>query len=132
MRLVLDCNVLVAATWSAGTCRRVFFEIIENHTLLVSAEILGEYVRVIAYPKFDKIRSSLKKNHSTLLKTSILMPSLKSPFKLPDSADEIYLDLAYTAKAEAIITGNHKHFPETNYGGVKILSPRNFLNLIEN
>jgi len=47
MKLVLDCNVLISEGWSDGTCRRVFFEIIENHTPIVSPKIIGEYTQVI-------------------------------------------------------------------------------------
>jgi len=46
---------------------------------------------------------------------------------LPDPDDRIYLDLAITANADYIITGNKKHFPEKLCEGIKILSPREFL-----
>jgi len=47
--------------------------------------------------------------------------------KLPDSDDTIYLDLAITANAENIITGNKKHFPGKLCKGIEILSPGEFL-----
>jgi uncharacterized protein len=127
MRLILDCNILVSATWNDGICRRVFVEAIKKHTPLVSSEILNEYARVMTYSKFDKIRPAFKKLYFNLIKNSIFLSSIKSPFTLPDPEDEIYLDLAYTANAEAIITGNRKHFPEPDYNGIKILSPREFI-----
>ncbi|VEN74389.1 hypothetical protein EPICR_30326 [Candidatus Desulfarcum epimagneticum] len=48
-RLVLDCNVLIAAGWSDGTCHRVVHEIIRNHIPIVSSKIIEEYSRVIPF-----------------------------------------------------------------------------------
>jgi predicted nucleic acid-binding protein len=42
----------------------------------------------------------------------------------------MYLDAAVSSMADIIITGNKKHFPEPEYAGTKILSPREFLELM--
>ena len=47
---------------------------------------------------------------------------------LPDPDDEIYLSVAIYAKADAVITGNIKHFPHKKCRNIRILTPRNFLN----
>jgi predicted nucleic acid-binding protein len=49
--------------------------------------------------------------------------------RLPDPKDQIYLDTAVTAHADVLITGNKRHFPDAVYQGVKIVSPREFLEL---
>ena len=48
---------------------------------------------------------------------------------LPDSKDQAYLDAALAAKAAVLITGNKKHFPDSAYQGVRIVSPRQFLEM---
>lgn len=51
--------------------------------------------------------------------------------RLPDPNDRIYLDAAIAAGADALITGNKKHFPAAACCGVQIVSPREFLELVE-
>ncbi|WP_176631388.1 hypothetical protein [Desulfolutivibrio sulfoxidireducens] len=41
----------------------------------------------------------------------------------------IYLETALAGDAKAIITGNARHFPEPAYGFVRILTPRDFLDI---
>ncbi len=52
-------------------------------------------------------------------------------FRLPDPYDEPFLEVALAAKAEVLITGNKRHFPKKASGGVRILSPAEFLELLE-
>lgn len=46
MRVLIDCNIIVSAAISGGVCLRVIAEARDNHTILVSEEILDEYRRV--------------------------------------------------------------------------------------
>jgi predicted nucleic acid-binding protein len=50
---------------------------------------------------------------------------------LPDSDDEPFLEVALSGKVEAIVTGNKRHFPSRKYGGVRILSPAEFPELLK-
>lgn len=50
-----------------------------------------------------------------------------SKYVLPDRDDNIYL--ALSVKADYLVTGNKKDFPEQLYSKVKIVSPREFLML---
>jgi len=50
---------------------------------------------------------------------------------LPDPQDRIYLDAAISARADVLITGNKKHFPQAAYDRVHGVSPREFLDLTE-
>lgn len=49
------------------------------------------------------------------------------PFPTPDPKDEMYVATALTAQADAIITGNLKHFPPLLCHPIRIFSPRQFL-----
>ncbi|WP_176637406.1 putative toxin-antitoxin system toxin component, PIN family [Desulfolutivibrio sulfoxidireducens] len=129
MRLVIDCNVLIAAGWNSGTCREVLFAAIRDHAPLMSRGILDEYATVFAYSRFDHIRPALTLLRDALLKTATLVRPVPSPFLLPDPKDMIYLETALAGDAEAIITGNARHFPEPAYGFVRILTPRDFLDI---
>jgi len=48
---------------------------------------------------------------------------------LPDADDNMFLEVALSSKAEVIITGNKKHFPRGICGKIKVVSPREFLEI---
>ena len=51
MRLVIDCNVVVAAARTDGTCRRALVAAMRKHDIIVCEAILAEYRQVAARPK---------------------------------------------------------------------------------
>ena len=51
-------------------------------------------------------------------------------YHLPDPNDKKYIDLAVSARANFLITGNLVDFPETKYGVTEVLSSRNFLDIL--
>jgi predicted nucleic acid-binding protein len=46
---------------------------------------------------------------------------------LPDPDDQPFWEVALAAGAEALVTGDKRHFPKRAYQGVKIVSPLEFL-----
>lgn len=59
MLVVLDCNVLVSAGLTDGTCRAVIREVVARHRCVLSQEILAEYREVSARPKFTGSHSQV-------------------------------------------------------------------------
>ena len=51
----------------------------------------------------------------------------KASFGVADPDDEVYLATALAGGAEALVTGNRRHFILDRYGPIEILSPRRFL-----
>jgi len=129
MKIVLDCNVLVAAGIKDGTCAACLREIVRNHQTVVSSEIVEEYREVIARPKFKKAYSNLFQIVEILTDVAEWVSSSSCSFQLPDPDDTIYLATALKAKANVLITGNKKHFPNSTYENVRILNPKEFLDI---
>ena len=50
MKVVLDCNVLISAEQSDGTCREVIDRVVRHHQIILSAPILSEYIAVADGP----------------------------------------------------------------------------------
>ena len=46
---------------------------------------------------------------------------------MPDAGDQPFLEVAVAANAAFLVTGNLKHFPAGGRNGVRIVSPREFL-----
>ncbi|MBF0518252.1 MAG: putative toxin-antitoxin system toxin component, PIN family [Nitrospirae bacterium] len=129
MKVVIDCNIFISAGLNRGTCRDLIYELIEHHTVYFSPEIIEEYTVVINRPKFQKV-PAFNLILQDLGTVAIIVKPAQHSFKLADPNDETYLSTALTAKADVVITGNKKHFPLNEYEGVKIISPREFLDLL--
>lgn len=127
MRLVLDCNVLVAAARSSNTCRLVVVRALAEHELVVSAPILAEYRDVCARPKHHAHQAALSAMIEGIETVAVAVEPARVTFGLADPDDEVYLATAVAGSAEVLVTGNLRHFNETHYGQVQIMSPRAFL-----
>lgn len=60
MRVVLDCNVLISAGQTAGTCRKVIDRVVRHHQIILSAPILSEYLAVAERPRLIPYVSALR------------------------------------------------------------------------
>jgi predicted nucleic acid-binding protein len=49
--------------------------------------------------------------------------------ELPDPKDRMFIDGAVSSLADALVTGNIRHFPASQRHGVPVLTPRQFLDL---
>lgn len=132
MIIIIDCNVLIsAAISSGGACRAVLDEVIRSHEWYFSRDTFQEFTAVSKYPKLKKYRQKFDVIVSDMLEVAIEVETESGdPTLLPDPDDVMYLQSAFAADADILITGNKKHFPEDSYQGVRILSPREFLDLI--
>ena len=126
MNIVLDCNVIISAGLTDGICRKVLWNILQNHTLYISEEILIEYKHVTSRPKFINSQKYLYSLIEIICEMSELVQTKTSSFSLPDENDLIYLNTAITSQAEYLITGNIRDFPEKLYKNTRIIPPKDF------
>jgi uncharacterized protein len=128
VRVVLDCNVVVAAARTDGICRSVLIKAVRDHEVILSTPIIREYRSVGARPKHQSYHATMVAITDRLEKVALLVePRPGSLFGLIDPDDEIYLATALAGQAEVLITGNVRHFPALRYGPVAILRPADFL-----
>ena len=128
MKIVLDCNVIISAGLTNGNCRKVLLDVLENHTLYISENILIEYRDVISRPKFKNVYQYLYSLIEIICEVSKLTYAKKTNFSLPDKDDLIYLETAISSDADYLITGNIKDFPMKKYNKTSIITPKEFLN----
>lgn len=131
MRVVLDCNVLVSAAISDSTCRKLLDGVARTHTLLYSRETVQEFVTVMGYTHLKPYHPRAKQILKLMLQIGVEVRPAEEPIDLPDPDDAVYLHTALAGKADVLVTGNQKHFPFPRYRGIHILSPREFLDLLE-
>jgi predicted nucleic acid-binding protein len=52
LKTVIDCNIIISAGITDGSCRKAIREILSNHQNYLSQDILLEYKNVISRSKF--------------------------------------------------------------------------------
>jgi putative PIN family toxin of toxin-antitoxin system len=126
VRIVLDTNVVVSGLLKAtGVSARVI-ELAQEGvrvTLLYDDRIIAEYFEVLARKGFDRIRvQQVIESLKALGEQNAPKPTA---IQSPDPDDQMFIEVAVAGFADAIITGNAKHFPTEC--GVPILSPAQLL-----
>lgn len=127
-RVVLDTNVVVSAlvfregrlawlreAWAAG---RV--------VPLVSAETVAELVRVLAYPKLKLSEEETKNVLAHYMEHAEAVREAGASVRVPecrDPDDRKFLQLAYAAKADALVTGDEDLLTLAGKSRVPILTP---------
>lgn len=110
-RVVLDTNVLISALLFSGRASEIL-DLLENKAivLVISKEILSEYVTALAYPKFSLSEKEIKFliNDCVLPYAEIVNATKLSETICRDPKDDKFLACAKAAKADVIVSGD-KH-----------------------
>lgn len=140
MRIVLDTNVLVSALLNREGAPASVLDLILGGALklIYCREILDEYREVLARPKLnidpaiasatcdDLVGRGEEVDPADLYKSplAVLMPP---PAQFPDPDDALFVEVGLVGDADAIVTGNTKHF--TKVVRPPVYSPSDFLEL---
>lgn len=137
MRITLDTNVLISATFWHGDSEKIINKVEQKEiTLILSKEILEEYYRVLDYDEIQqKIEKKSLEMKESLLKISSIAEIIEvtSHVKIvqEDMEDNKILECALDGKVEYIITKDHHLLKIGMYEGIKILTPQEFLEIFE-
>jgi putative PIN family toxin of toxin-antitoxin system len=133
MRVVIDSNVVVSAMLSphAPPAQVIRLALQGDLGLLHDGRILAEYREVLSRPKFGfdtgDVRAILE--GIEWIGESVFARPLS--VELPDPDDLPFLEVATAAQADALVTGNARHYrPVIGRHDVKVLTPRDLLDLL--
>ena len=134
MKVVLDTNVLVSAILKPKSPpARILRLILQGDIeLVVNQAILTEYTEVLARPKFQLETGDIAPILDFIQERAMCAPSLPQSFQLPDEDDEPFLEACIAVGADALLTGNKRHFPTESCLGQPVLTPREFLQSLRN
>jgi len=132
VRVVTDTNVLVSALLFGGLPGRLMESWEDGRLLpLVSAEIMQEYLRFLAYPKFQLTEAEI----GFLVSPEILpwftvvdVPDASQAYIPDDPADDKFIWCAVAGKAQYIISGDD-HLLACNSCPIPIVSLAEFLKI---
>ena len=132
-RIVIDTNTLISALgWKKGNPRKVLDSVFnEKNKLIESKETIDEYDEVVSREKFDFITKEEKQEFKLgLLRVAeIVEPKTKVNLIKADPDDNMFLECASEGKADYIISGNDHLLKQKEFNGIKIVTPREFVEL---
>jgi uncharacterized protein len=130
LRLVIDTNVLISAALKPDGLQRtvLLLATAKPARLYVSRPILEEYADVLSRPELG-IRKGLRQQLLQLIRnhSHVVVPSRHLEVT-SDPDDNMFVECADAARADYLITGNHKHFPPF-WKSTKIITAREFIGL---
>lgn len=133
MRVVVDTNVLVSSLLTPrGTSARLMEQLFgAGDAWLVDSRILAEYRQVLPRPRFRLSPKVVEEVLSAIDASVLIIDAAPLRVRLPDPTDLPFLEVAAAGRAEALITGNVRHFvPAEGSHDVRVVSPREALNLM--
>jgi putative PIN family toxin of toxin-antitoxin system len=132
IRAVIDTNVLVSAMISsAGNEALVVLAI--NQRLVVpcfSREILKEYSDVLGRPRFAFPPDELDALLDLLRHRGELLSPAPVPHTSPDPDDDKFIACALAGKADFLVTGNKRHFPQDGLSRARVVNAAELLEFI--
>jgi putative PIN family toxin of toxin-antitoxin system len=119
VRLVLDTNVLVSALLSPrGAPARVLDRIfMGDHVLLLDDRILAEYAEVLARPRFGFAPRDVAALLAWIEAWGEPVAAEPLRIRLADPDDLPFVEVAVTGRADALVTGNPRHFDVRDLAG---------------
>ena len=129
MILVLDTNVLVSALLRPdGPPGRVLDLFLSKRCgIAYDDRILREYREVLPRPKFGFTPSLVEALLEVIDAEGLGVAAPPVPVELPDPDDQAFLEVAVAIRADALVTGNLRHYPVAARRLVPVTDPAAFL-----
>lgn len=131
MRVVIDANVIISSSLIVkSTSSKVVRLIEDSHVMLISEATMEELTQTILRPKFDRYFKPLDTRIEIISryfsKAEWIAPSHRVTI-CRDPKDNMYLELALSAQADCIITGDEDLLSLHPFENISIITPLEFL-----
>ncbi len=131
MKVVFDTNILVSAMLWRGTPYRCLLAIRAGFAeLILSPPILEEFRGVLS-KKFAITQEDVEDNIAVVRESSTLIdiPGILHVI-MDDPEDDKFIETALVAGAPVVVSGDKHLLRLGDYGGVKVISARAFLDML--
>ena len=133
MRIAVDTNVLVSATFWYGASYRII-ELVERKEieLILSKDIIEEFAAVLEY---DEIQTKVKNKNLEMKRTvetivsisTVVIPKQRFDVVKEDPDDNKILDCAVEGRVDCIISQDNHLLKLGAFKGIRIVAPDDFL-----
>lgn len=133
MRIVVDTNVVVSAMLTGDGAPYFVVQLAMQGavTLLVDSRILAEYDEVTSRARFGIPEIERRNLLDVIARVGEPVIANPSRISLPDPDDRVFVEVAIAGIADAIVTGNTRHFlPKKGELPVSVLTPRQLVDLL--
>lgn len=130
MRVVCDTNVLVAGVVADGLCRDIVKRRLLKVELVTSRALLDELARILR-DKFDTtideqpLFQAYRERATVVRRAGLPNPVCR------DRDDDKVLETAVAGRADVILTGDEDLLVLREYRGIRILGPRDFVEIMD-
>jgi predicted nucleic acid-binding protein len=97
---------------------------------LVDGRMLDEYEDVLRRPEFGFAPADVVAFLDRWTQVAVMVIAAPIPGGargLPDPDDAAFLEVAFSGKAEVLVTSNLKHYPERSRHGIAVVTPMAFV-----
>lgn len=123
VRVVVDTNILISALINRGKPRKLVLKLLEEHTVILSRQMLAELADVLTRDKFAVKTSQVDRFLAILVrKSKIATPSSRFKIIKEDPDDDVVLNTAYAGKAQYIVTGDRHLLALKEFKRIKIVT----------
>lgn len=132
MRVFLDTNVLASGiATEQGLCAKIIQSIAEEHEFIIGEIILQELSRILP-ARFQLPPEKIEKAIALFREQKVIpIPKILPSISVRDPGDLLVLATASEAQADLLVTGAKDLLVIDKVGEMKIISPREFWNIIK-
>jgi len=132
VRVVFDSNIFISAlVLPGGRAEKAILRILSGQdTLLLSQIILDEILYTLAN-KFSRDIEALSRVAVNLTEMSEMITPRRKVKVFKDDPDNRILECAQAGNADLVVTGDKEMLKQKRYGGIRIITLREYLDLSE-
>ena len=129
MSVVVDTNVLVSGLLRTGSPPAVVLDLILSRRVRLAFDerIFAEYAEVLTRPEFEFPPEHAHTVLDFLWREGERIRPEALALRLPDPDDAMFLEVAVSALATALVSGNLRHYPLAQRRGVRVMTPREYM-----
>lgn len=132
MRIVIDTNIVVSMILGGAVGELVDAWDSDQFQVIASAEIVEEYARVLARPKFSLTRDIVEAILAYVQRrANFVAPVEEIAVIQDDPKDNMFLACADAGEADYIISGDPHLVAVVNFRGIPVLTPRAFMQVLK-
>jgi putative PIN family toxin of toxin-antitoxin system len=124
IRVVVDTNILVSSLLSPKGNEADLILAIQHGVIVpcIMETIVEEYTEVLARRKFKFKPERISSMLEVFREKGQMFEPTAIPYVSPDPTDTKFLQCAFGALADFLVTGNKRHFPASPYGSTHVVS----------